>query len=347
MHSLKLWVIALLLWILAFPAYAGDGLTTGGIRRTLDLKRKSQRGDASASVSLGNAYAFGDGVNPDTVEAFRWYLKAAEQGDTEVLHILGICYAVGQGVPKDEVEAYAYFNLSAISTHSTEAHNSQIARQLLEKRMSLDARLLGQRRAKQLQEVLELKIAASKADAVTSNSFSATSAGLPAMHSFTDCKAKAEGGDPAAQLELGRCYADGEGPAGERVLKNETLAVSWYRKAAEQGYAAAQNDMGYCYKYGVGVARDYAMAVSWFRKASGKGYAAAQYELGKCYADGIGVAKDMIAAYALFNIAAVTNKSAQKKLKDIEEEMKPGDRFNAQEMTKQMQKEIEVSKAGK
>lgn len=45
----------------------------------------------------------------------------------------------------------------------------------------------------------------------------------------------AEQGDANAQRSLGIMYAYGEG-----VTQDDVKAVAWYRRAADQGYAAAQ-----------------------------------------------------------------------------------------------------------
>jgi hypothetical protein len=50
-----------------------------------------------------------------------------------------------------------------------------------------------------------------------------------------------------AQYNLGVMYNNGRG-----VPKDEAQAVVWYRKAAEQGYAAAQNNLGVMYSAGLG-----------------------------------------------------------------------------------------------
>jgi TPR repeat protein len=44
-------------------------------------------------------------VAEDTVEAVRWYRKAAEQGDTDSIRQLVGCYRDGVGAEKDEAEA--------------------------------------------------------------------------------------------------------------------------------------------------------------------------------------------------------------------------------------------------
>ena len=66
-------------------------------------------------------------------------------------------------------------------------------------------------------------------------------------------------------------------------------AVKWYRKSAEQGYAAAQCNLGYCYKKGQGVEQSYVEAVKWYRKSAEQGNAVAQCNLGYSYEKGQGV----------------------------------------------------------
>jgi TPR repeat protein len=51
------------------------------------------------------------------------------------------------------------------------------------------------------------------------------------------------------------------------LLEDYTQAVAWYRKAAEQGYAAAQASLGNLYSFGWGVTKDYTQAVAWYWKA--------------------------------------------------------------------------------
>jgi len=72
----------------------------------------------------------------------------------------------------------------------------------------------------------------------------------------------AEKCDPDAQNNLGVMYQNGRG-----VRQDDSQAVRWYRKAAEQGYASAQNNLGLMYVNGEGVPQ----AVKWFRKAAEQG----------------------------------------------------------------------------
>ncbi len=142
---------------------------------------------------------------------------------------------------------------------------------------------------------------------------------------------KAERGDIFAQYVLGHMYCVGQGvpknPAiglswyrraadqgfapgqlalgtmyynGEGVKQDYTLAAKWFRLAAERGYDRAQNNLAAMYMNGTGVPKDYMQAIKWLRAAADQGYATAQYTLGRMYSDGTGMSKpDLVAAYGL------------------------------------------------
>jgi uncharacterized protein len=111
-------------------------------------------------------------------------------------------------------------------------------------------------------------------------------------------KAKAEGGDAGAQAALGRAYKDGNG-----VTKNDSLALTWLRKAADQDEPAAENDLGIMYRMGEGVPQDKEEAVRWYKKAARQGNSKAMFNLGASYYNGDGVEIDDVASYAWFLLA--------------------------------------------
>jgi TPR repeat protein len=81
--------------------------------------------------------------------------------------------------------------------------------------------------------------------------------------------------------------------------------VRWYRKAADQGNAAAQYNLGFHYDNGQGVEEDQAEAVRWYLKAAEQGLADAQYSLGVMYFnDGEGLEEDHAEAARWFRLAA-------------------------------------------
>jgi len=110
------------------------------------------------------------------------------------------------------------------------------------------------------------------------------------------------GGSGASVEELfekGDRYYHGQG-----VRKNLTLALRSYRKAAEQGHAAAQNRLGWMYEKGEGVDTDYGEAVTWYRRAAEQGHINAMNDLGYMYRQGWGVTQDYRDALDWFRKAA-------------------------------------------
>lgn len=75
---------------------------------------------------------------------------------------------------------------------------------------------------------------------------------------------QAKAGDAEAQYYVGQVFEKGLGTTPDY----ESAAV-WYRRAAEQEYAAAQISLGYLYERGLGVAADEVAALNWYRRAAG------------------------------------------------------------------------------
>lgn len=89
------------------------------------------------------------------------------------------------------------------------------------------------------------------------------------------CRAKAQQGDPKAEVQLGSVYARGEG-----VQQDYTQALYWFRKAADQGSAGGEYGIGYLYEKGAAGARSDSEALHWLQLAAGQGYARAEAALG-------------------------------------------------------------------
>ena len=62
--------------------------------------------------------------------------------------------------------------------------------------------------------------------------------------------------------------------------------------------------MGHMYRDGLGVDQDNVQAISWYEKAAQQGFAAAQYILGLCYANGRGVPPNNMLAEKHYGLAA-------------------------------------------
>ena len=76
------------------------------------------------------------------------------------------------------------------------------------------------------------------------------------------------------------CCLSGCARSQERSVTREEEAESLrYRRAAKRGDPRAQNSLGDMYKTGRRVAQDDSEAVSWYRQAAERGFAMAQFNL--------------------------------------------------------------------
>ncbi len=112
-------------------------------------------------------------------------------------------------------------------------------------------------------------------------------------------KPLAEGGNAAAQFNVGLLYGTGQG-----VTEDPGAAAHWYRLAADQGYAKAQLNLGDMYAAGSGVPRDFLEAAKLYGEAAKQRNANARYKLGYLYHHGIGVSQDLKEAVRLYHQAA-------------------------------------------
>jgi TPR repeat protein len=117
--------------------------------------------------------------------------------------------------------------------------------------------------------------------------------------------------------------------------------------SAEQGYAEAQFNLGNNYSKGEGVTKDPQQAINWYLKAAKQGIAGAQYNLAYFYYTGNGVPLDEIEGYAYYNLAGLTLEVARAKLGVLEKRLSKDTITAGLKRTKELQKEIEASKAGK
>jgi hypothetical protein len=76
-------------------------------------RKAAEQGYANAQYELGWMYDSGNGVPMDSAEAVNWYRKAAEQGHADAQDNLGDMYAIGRGVPKDSTEAVNWYRKAA------------------------------------------------------------------------------------------------------------------------------------------------------------------------------------------------------------------------------------------
>lgn len=96
----------------------------------------------------------------------------------------------------------------------------------------------------------------------------------------------AEAGNIEAMIALADMYGKGTSSA---FPKNDTEALRWYRRAAEQGDTFGMSMVGTFYYNGRGVSESNEEAVAWWRKAAAAGDTDVMFVLGRSYAKGEGV----------------------------------------------------------
>jgi TPR repeat protein len=96
-------------------------------------------------------------------------------------------------------------------------------------------------------------------------------------------KKAAAAGSRGAQRHLGAMYATGDWTAG---AKDSTLAVYWYRLAAERGHPDAQYNLGFMYILGEGVPPNVAEGLLWLHRSADLGSTNAMRLLADLYRNG-------------------------------------------------------------
>ena len=113
-------------------------------------------------------------------------------------------------------------------------------------------------------------------------------------------RARAVAGHDKAQLQMGLCYAMGQG-----VRRDLAKAAGWFARAARQGNPQALTELAMCYRYGEGVLPSNATARRLLAAAAARGASAAQEELGIALLEGgLGQAPNASAAVRLLREAA-------------------------------------------
>jgi TPR repeat protein len=106
-------------------------------------------------------------------------------------------------------------------------------------------------------------------------------------HAVPFLKQAAELGNAEAQYNLGYCYQQGV-----EVLKNDSIANTWFLKSAKQGWLNAQFKIAYSYAFGRGVTKNDEQAFFWSLQCAKQGDPECMYNVVSCYQGGIGTNKN-------------------------------------------------------
>lgn len=228
---------------------------------------RAQGGDVDYQYGVGSLYAGGLGVPRDPAAAFRWFERAARGGHGAAQAAIGAAYANGEGVEADFAEAKEWLEKAASRGYpSAEERLGWMYRHGLGVPADLS-------RATGLYE-------------------SASKLGNPAATcALAEMRERGEGveADVGRAMELYRSAAADEHPAALRRLaellfsdvtvKDKQEALSFCRRAVNEGDAEAIADLGLAYENGWGVDKDAKKASELYQRALAHGCKSAETRL--------------------------------------------------------------------
>ena len=323
--------------LLGMLYFGGKGVEKNPAEGVKWYRRAAEQGLAKAQFNLGVCYATGDGVARDDSEAVKWYLKAAEQGDIQAQVNLGARYESGYGIEVDVTKAMGWYRKAAdMGSAKAQFNLGVIYQKFFEHESKREDLISDKERANRYQVISNMKS-------------ELESLGRRAQDPILSDLGRQILGEELQKKEAVFKHAHSEYLAYVEEVKSmrrskgreDTQALTWFLKAADQGMADAQFRVGLFLQKGWGKPKDPVQAVSWYLKAANQGQKDAQLYLAACLENGEGVARDEIEAYAYYNLAGITNEQARALLSNLEKRMTPEARLLGQDRTKQLQREIE------
>ena len=258
------------------------------------LQHSADAGSNEGQHRLALVYAQGlPGVPRNEKRAFELFEKAATAGHQRAQINLGILYFRGQGVERDLVQARAWLEKAA-------ANEDPYALYALARAME---ETLGPAIGDAVRTADLYRRSAQKGHPLAALRY-----GLALMDGLGVKK------DPAA-AQRWLLLADRDGvpeaalaladmtvrmPAPKDKAENEklvTLAIGWYRNAADAGVASAQFKLANAYFAGRGVPRDPNEALFWYGRAAQQGLPEAQHAIGVLLLGGVASARDPVEGY--------------------------------------------------
>jgi TPR repeat protein len=279
-----------------------------------ELRNAAEAGDSGAQIVLAFNYRTGSGgVSKDPIEAIKWCRKAAEQGNEFAQYMLGFSYYYGNGLNKDLAEAYKWLYLASVKKgkDTAEKNSAGIQTQMDQEQITQAQNDLGlcyfsgKGATKDLAEAVKWFCKAAERGYANAQynlgvcyaQGNGVAKDIPEAVKW--CRMAADQGHINAQCDLGVFYEKGDG-----ISKDAVEAVKWYHKAADQGNALAQFLLGVMYYDGMGAPKDFETAAKWIRKSAEQGNVNAQFVLGGMYSCGKGVPENFDEATKWFQKAA-------------------------------------------
>ncbi|XP_046402647.1 protein sel-1 homolog 1 [Ischnura elegans] len=265
------------------------------------FKKAADLGNPVGQSGLGLMYLYGKGVEKDYGKALQYFSLAADQGWVDGQLQLGNMYFSGLGVRRDYKLANKYFSLASQSGHVLAYYN------------------LAQMHASGTGMMRSCPTAVEFFKNVAERGKWGEKL-MEAHHHYRDGRPDEAFLTYALLAELGYEVAQSNAAfildRGEATLfsEEETLvrALTYWSRAASQGYSVAQVKLGDYHYYGLGTPADYEAAATHYRLASQQQQnAQAMFNLGYMHEQGLGMKKDMHLAKRCYDMAAEASPDAK------------------------------------
>ena len=269
-------------------------------------RRAAERGHLQAQINLGVMYHNGRGVKKDAAESLRWYRRAAEGGHRASQYWVASCYYKGHVVARDDREAVRWYRRAAEQGHVAAQYNlawhydrgkgvtednSEAFKWYME---AADEKHLESRYC--IGRLYEL----------------GEGVGQDYKKARKWYERAAKKKHVRAQVQLAGLYFDGKGT--KASLKK---AAGWFKKAAATGNADGQFGLASCLANDKKPDDDELReATRLYRRAAEQGHAAAAMALGAVHADGRGTAEDPVEAWAWYHVAVARGLGAAARARD-------------------------------
>ena len=201
-------------------------------------RKAADAGDAQAQYELGFCHENGVGVEPDKVEAMKWFRRSAQGGYAPAQFLLGFFHQEGHRLEYDHDEILRWYGKAADQGYAKAQFNLGCY---------YDD---GQDKSGKV---------------VAGGTVVWTITGIPKnpVEALKWYSRAAENGHAQAQYLMGNIHHSGEG-----VQKDHAQSVKWWIKAAELGDSASQFKLGVMYFHGRGTDKNFAESTKWFRKCA-------------------------------------------------------------------------------
>ncbi|CAM3311736.1 tetratricopeptide repeat protein [Asticcacaulis taihuensis] len=263
----KIFAGALVVFLLAqaLPVLAKNSpsLTPAEMRQ---LKKEAMAGDASAMLSLGDAYHYGRAVRftSDPAWAAYWYGRAASQGNVEAQTRLGDIYSD----PEDPL----YNEVTALLWYKSAAEKGYLPAQYSLAMLYENAKTINPDYSLAYAWCVK---AAQQGDEQAYETLDGLYIYGASVHSYDEVldhlTIKAEAGDAEAQWRLGKSYMRGD------ARQDISKAMRWLEASADQGSAKGLYYFGAELLMGNNLPQDVTRGLQMEKRAADMGYVPAQF----------------------------------------------------------------------